>query len=121
MSSQRHIARDISYAHSVSSKSGRAVVRLIENATGRLPLIKRAKGYEHEVAAGRDFWQVMVEHVWEALKSYKEYIKEIIAPMIIWLVKKDEMPFVDDQGKEALNFQISMLALISLFVGPDQS
>ncbi len=61
VSSQRHIARDISYAHSVSSKSGRAVVRLIENATGRLPLIKRAEGYEHEVAAGRDFWQVMVD------------------------------------------------------------
>lgn len=34
---------------------------------------------------------------------------QIIAPMIIWLIKKDEMPFVDDQGKEALNFQISML------------
>lgn len=33
---------------------------------------------------------------------------QIIAPMIIWLVKKDDLPFVDDQGKEALNFQISM-------------
>lgn len=31
------------------------------------------------------------------------------APLIIWLVKKDEMPFVDDQAKEALNFQITML------------
>ena len=34
---------------------------------------------------------------------------QIIVPMIIWMVKKDELPFVDDQGKEALNFQISML------------
>ena len=34
---------------------------------------------------------------------------QIIAPMVIWLVKKDDLPFVDDQGKEALNFQISML------------
>jgi hypothetical protein len=32
----------------------------------------------------------------------------IIAPMLIWLIKKDQMPFVNDQGKEALNFQISM-------------
>ncbi|MFQ6115959.1 MAG: DUF4870 domain-containing protein [bacterium] len=32
----------------------------------------------------------------------------IIAPLVIWLVKKDESPFVDDQGKESLNFQISM-------------
>jgi uncharacterized Tic20 family protein len=32
----------------------------------------------------------------------------IIAPLIIWLIKKDQSPFVNDQGKEALNFQISM-------------
>jgi uncharacterized Tic20 family protein len=32
----------------------------------------------------------------------------IIAPLIIWLVKKDEFAFVDEQGKESLNFQISM-------------
>ena len=32
-----------------------------------------------------------------------------IGPLIIWLVKKDSSPFVDDQAKEALNFQLSML------------
>ena len=32
----------------------------------------------------------------------------IIRPLIIWLIKKDESPFVDDQGKESLNFQISI-------------
>jgi len=32
-----------------------------------------------------------------------------IGPLIIWLIKKDEHPFIDDQGKEALNFQITML------------
>lgn len=57
----RQIAREISYAHSAETKSGRAMIRLMENTTGRLRLIKRAKGYEEEVAAGRDFWQVMVE------------------------------------------------------------
>ena len=25
-----------------------------------------------------------------------------------WLIKKEELPFVEDQGKEVLNFQISM-------------
>ena len=30
-----------------------------------------------------------------------------IGPLIIWLIKKDQSPFVDDQGKEALNFQIA--------------
>lgn len=33
----------------------------------------------------------------------------IIGPLVVWLIKKDEMPFVDEQGKEALNFQITML------------
>jgi uncharacterized Tic20 family protein len=31
-----------------------------------------------------------------------------VGPLIIWLVKKDEEPFVNDQGKEALNFQITI-------------
>ncbi|MCV2886919.1 lysophospholipid acyltransferase family protein [Ruegeria aquimaris] len=61
MTAQRHIARDISYAHSAATKGGRAVIRLMENTTGRLGLIRRAQGYEHEVARGRDFWAVMVE------------------------------------------------------------
>jgi uncharacterized protein len=32
-----------------------------------------------------------------------------VGPLIIWLIKKDSSPFVDDQGKEALNFQITAL------------
>ncbi|HVT89216.1 MAG TPA: DUF4870 domain-containing protein [Tepidisphaeraceae bacterium] len=31
-----------------------------------------------------------------------------IGPLVVWLIKKDSSPFVDDQGKEALNFQITM-------------
>ena len=32
----------------------------------------------------------------------------IIVPLVLWLLKKDESAFVDEQGKAALNFQISM-------------
>ena len=32
----------------------------------------------------------------------------LLAPLVIWLLKREEMPFVDDQGKESLNFQITM-------------
>ncbi len=32
-----------------------------------------------------------------------------IGPLIIWLIKKEESPFVADQGKESLNFQITFL------------
>lgn len=55
------IARDITYASSAKSRSGRVVIRMLENVTGRLGLIRRARGYQDEVANGRDFWQVMVE------------------------------------------------------------
>jgi uncharacterized Tic20 family protein len=34
-----------------------------------------------------------------------------IGPLVIWLIKKETMPFVDDQGKEALNFNITMAIL----------
>lgn len=53
--------REISYASSAKTRSGRAMIRVVENTTGRIRLIKRARGYEHEVAQGRDFWEVMVE------------------------------------------------------------
>jgi len=33
----------------------------------------------------------------------------IVGPLIVWQIKKEEFTFVDEQGKEAVNFQISML------------
>jgi uncharacterized Tic20 family protein len=52
-------------------------------------------------------------------------LANILGPLIIWLVKKEQYPFVSDQGKEALNFQISMtiyffllmILTIPLFIG----
>jgi len=35
-------------------------------------------------------------------------VGNIVGPLIVWQIKKDEYPFVDEQGKEAVNFQISM-------------
>lgn len=55
------VAREISYASSASTRTGRVLIRSVENLTGRLKLIRMARDYDREVAAGRDFWQVMVE------------------------------------------------------------
>jgi uncharacterized Tic20 family protein len=33
----------------------------------------------------------------------------IIAPLVVWLLQKEQFPLVDDQGKEALNVQISVM------------
>jgi uncharacterized Tic20 family protein len=48
----------------------------------------------------------------------------IVGPLIVWILKKDQFPLVADQGKEALNFQISLTlyligawALCFVFIG----
>ncbi|WP_345783635.1 DUF4870 domain-containing protein [Fulvimonas sp. R45] len=32
-----------------------------------------------------------------------------IGPLVIWLVKRESLPFVDDQAREALNFNITVV------------
>ena len=32
-----------------------------------------------------------------------------IGPLVIWLIKKDESEYIDQHGRDALNFQISIL------------
>lgn len=59
-----------------------------------------------------------------ALAGYFFPFGNIIGPLIIWLMKKDLYPSVDQHGKEALNFQISIsiyalvaTALIVILIG----
>ena len=53
------------------------MIRLMENSTGRLRLIKRARGYEHEVARGRDFFDVMVDRYGLSLDVVKGSLENI--------------------------------------------
>jgi len=43
-----------------------------------------------------------------ALSGFISGIGFILGPLIVWLVKKDTSTYVSDQGKEAVNFQITM-------------
>jgi uncharacterized Tic20 family protein len=43
-----------------------------------------------------------------ALSGFIIPFGHILGPLVVWLIKKDESEFVDDQGKESLNFQISV-------------
>lgn len=44
-------------------------------------------------------------------------VASILAPLIIYLIKKDESPFVTAHAKESLNFQLTMvLIVIGLFI-----
>jgi uncharacterized Tic20 family protein len=41
----------------------------------------------------------------------------VIGPLVVWLLKKDEDPFIDEQGKESVNFQITMMIAALISVG----
>lgn len=41
-------------------------------------------------------------------------VGNIVGPLIVWIIKKDEMPVVDRHGKAALNFQISFMIYIAV-------
>ena len=48
----------------------------------------------------------------------------ILGPLVIWIMKKDELSVVDEHGKESINFQVSMTIyatiaglLIFVFIG----
>ena len=71
---------------------------------------------------GQEKTWAMLCHI--ASFAYFIPLGHIFGPLIIWLLKKDESELVNDQGKESLNFQLSMtiylllaLPLVFLFIG----
>jgi len=50
----------------------------------------------------------MIAHL-SAFSYYFTGIGIVLGPLIVWLAKRDGNPFVDEQAKEALNFQLSIL------------
>ncbi len=52
-----------------------------------------------------------------ALSAFICGIGCVLGPLIVWLVKRDTLPFAGDQAKEALNFNITvMIVAIALVV-----
>jgi uncharacterized Tic20 family protein len=49
------------------------------------------------------------ERMWATFCHLSGILLGWLGPLIFWLIKRDESRFIDDQGKEALNFQLTML------------
>jgi len=49
-----------------------------------------------------------------ALSGFFIPFGNVLGPLIVWVIKKDSSPFIDDQGKESLNFQLTVT--IAVFV-----
>jgi len=68
-----------------------------------------APGYDPHtgIESDQNTW-AMLAHLSTLLGFVGIPFANILGPLVVWLVKKDTMPLVDDQAKEALNFQISL-------------
>ena len=75
---------------------------------------------DHYVRSDERTWSVVV-HL-SALSALFFPFGQLLGPLVIWLIKRADMPMVDRHGKEALNFQItvtlaSFLCGLLFFVG----
>lgn len=92
---KHEVTREISYAASASSRPGRAFIRTMENATGRLNLIRRAAHYEDDLAMGRDFWRVMIERFGIQLEVLRGSLETIPAEGPLVLVSNHPYGILD--------------------------
>jgi uncharacterized Tic20 family protein len=53
--------------------------------------------------------RVSTTATWRCWPTCWGIVSGFVGALIIWLMKKDQSAYVDEQGKEALNFQITML------------
>ncbi len=40
----------------------------------------------------------------------------LLGPLILWLIKREDHPFINEQGRESVNFQLTMLLAILVCV-----
>jgi uncharacterized Tic20 family protein len=91
---------------------------------GRTAAMSDAESPTTGVTAEEKTW-AMLSHI-SGFAGYLGVVPfaSIIGPLIVWLLKKDTSAFVDEHGKESLNFQITMsiayaiiIALCFVFIG----
>lgn len=51
----------------------------------------------------------MVAHLSSLVGLLGNGVGFLLGPLVVWAVKKDDHPFIDRQGKEAMNFQLSVI------------
>ncbi|OIO60127.1 MAG: hypothetical protein AUJ82_03710 [Verrucomicrobia bacterium CG1_02_43_26] len=66
----------------------------------------------------------MIAHASALLQFFIPVLGGIIGPFIVWVLKRDTSAYVDDQAKEAINFNITIfiylvisLALVYVLIG----
>jgi len=73
-----------------------------------------ARGSGYEGAAGApatDEWE-RTYALFTHLSLLLAHMVPVIPALVMWLIKRDQSHFVDDHGREALNFQISIVIYV---------
>ena len=78
------------------------------------------RGTDYDVSDDEKTWGVLVHA--SALSGLFVPFGNVLGPLVVWLLKKDESRFVDESGREALNFQLTwtglmFVALLTVVVG----
>ncbi len=56
---QHTSAKEISYSTTAKNRRGRVLIRTVENATGRIRVMRQVRGYDKAMAEGQLFWDVV--------------------------------------------------------------
>lgn len=115
--------REISYSSSARSTGGRLLIRFLENATGRLSLLRRAQGYEHDMAQGRSFWQVVPERFGLSLQITSGSLEGIPADKPLVLIANHPYGILDGLMMGHLLHQIRphfRIVANSVFTGAEE-
>ena len=71
------------------------------------PVNERGRAYDPDVTDDERTYALLM-HL-SLLGHVILSILAIVAPIIMWSIKKEQSPFLDDHGREAINFQISLI------------
>lgn len=77
-------------------------------------------GGDYDVSSDERTWGILAHAA--AFAGFVVPFGNILGPLVVWLVKKDESRFVDANGKQAVNFQLTwtvfiIVAALTLLIG----
>ncbi len=84
-----------------------------EHAHRTPPVNERGRAYDPDATADERSYTLFMHLA--LLAHLVLTLIAILIPIIMWQVKKNESPFLDDHGREAVNFQISLVIWSIIF------
>jgi uncharacterized protein len=75
------------------------------------PVELHPEHYAMQAATNQEKNLALLAHLIGCLSVFLGTVPGFLGPLIIWLTQKDVSPFVEEQAREALNFQLTLLII----------